>query len=409
MGAFEYTAVDTGGRERKGVLEGDTARQVRQQLREQQLLPVNVVEVSQREAAQSHTGMSLMRSAGRMSAHELSLLTRQLATLVRSGLPLEEALQAVSEQTEHARIKSIMLGVRSKVMEGHPLAKGLADFPRSFPEIYIATVAAGEQSGHLDTVLERLADYTEAREQLRSRTINAMLYPVLLFLVCSGIVMLLLTYVVPKIVKQFENAKQQLPILTRALIGFSDFMRHWGLWIFLALALAGILFARSLKNIDNRRRFHRFLLRLPLFGKVVRGNNTARFSRTLATLTSSSVPVLEALRISGEVVTNLPMREAVQAAAVKVREGSPIGRSLSATKLFPPMMIHLISSGESSGELETMLDRAASNQEREMDSLLGAFVGLLGPLMILAMGGLVLLIVLAMLLPIFQLNQLVTG
>lgn len=409
MGAFEYTAVDSGGRERKGVLEGDNARQVRQQLREQQLLAVTVVEVSQREATQSSGGMRLMRSAGRMSAHELSLLTRQLATLVRSGLPLDEALQAVSEQTEHPRIKSIMLGVRSKVMEGHPLAKGLGDFPRSFPEIYIATVAAGEQSGHLDTVLERLADYTEAREQLRSRTINAMLYPVLLFLVCGGIVMLLLTYVVPKIVKQFENAKQQLPILTRALIGFSDFMRHWGLWIFLVLVIAGILFVRSLKNVDNRRRFHQFLLRVPLLGKVVRGNNTARFSRTLATLTSSSVPVLEALRISGEVVTNLPMREAVQAAAVKVREGSPIARSLSATKLFPPMMIHLISSGESSGELETMLDRAATNQEREMDSLLSAFVGLLGPLMILAMGGLVLLIVLAMLLPIFQLNQLVTG
>lgn len=410
MGAFEYTAVDTGGRERKGVLEGDTPRQVRQQLREQNLLPVAVVEVSQREATQSRRRFSFSRSAaGKLSAHELSLVTRQLATLVRSGLPLEEALLAVSEQTEHARIKSILLGVRSKVMEGHTLANGLADFPRSFPELYVATVAAGEQSGHLDTVLERLADYTEAREQLRSRTINAMLYPVLLFLVCGGIVMLLLTYVVPKIVKQFENAKQQLPLLTRMLIGFSDFMRDWGLWLFCGFVIAMVLFVRSLRNIDNRRRFHRFLLRVPLLGRVVRGNNTARFARTLATLTSSAVPVLEALRISGEVVTNLPMREAVQSAAVKVREGSPIGRSLHATKLFPPMMIHLISSGESSGDLETMLDRAATNQEREMDAILAAFVGLLGPIMILVMGAFVLLIVLAMLLPIFQLNQLVAG
>lgn len=409
MGAFEYTAVDPAGRERKGVLEGDTARQVRQQLREQNLLAVAVVEVSQRENTKTSSGLTFTRGPGRISSHELTLVTRQLATLVRSGLPLEEALLAVSEQTEQARVKSIMLGVRSKVMEGHPLASGLADFPRSFPEIYIATVAAGEQSGHLDTVLERLADYTEAREQLRSRTINAMLYPVLLFVVCGGIVMLLLTYVVPKIVKQFENAKQQLPLLTRALIAFSDFMRHWGLWILAALIIAIVLFVRSLKNIDNRRRFHQFLLHVPLFGRVVQGNNTARFSRTLATLTSSAVPVLEALRISGEVVTNLPMREAVQAAAVKVREGSPIARSLSTTKLFPPMMIHLISSGEASGELETMLDRAATNQEREMDALLGTFVGLLGPIMILLMGAFVLLIVLAMLLPIFQLNELVTG
>jgi general secretion pathway protein F len=268
-------------------------------------------------------------------------------------------------------------------------------------------VAAGEQSGHLDTVLERLADYTESREQLRSRTINALLYPVMLFLFCSGIVMLMLTYVVPKIIKQFDNAKQALPLMTRILIAFSDFMRNWGLWLLTALVVGGILFNRSLRNVDNRRRYHAFLLRVPLLGRVVRGTNTTRFARTLATLTSSAVPVLDALRISGEVVNNLPMREAVQTAAIKVREGSPIGRSLGATKQFPPMMIHLISSGESSGELETMLDRAASNQEREMDAVLGAFVGLLGPLMIIGMAVIVLFIVLAMLLPIFALNDLV--
>lgn len=219
--------------------------------------------------------------------------------------------------------------------------------------------------------------------------------------------MLMLTYVVPKIVKQFENAKAELPLMTRILMTFSDFMRQWGLWLLLALIIGGILFARSLRDENNRRRFHAFLLRIPLLGRVVRGTNTTRFARTLATLTSSAVPVLDALRISGEVINNLPMREAVQSAAVKVREGSPIGRSLGATKQFPPMMIHLISSGESSGELESMLDRAAANQEREMDAVLGAFVGLLGPLMIVVMAGLVLFIVLAMLLPIFQLNELV--
>jgi general secretion pathway protein F len=404
MGAFEYTAVDTTGRERKGVLEGDTARQVRQLLRDQNLLPVAVNEVAHQETKERRSSFNLRQG---VSATDLSLLTRQLATLVHSGLPLDEALQAVSEQSEKPRIKSVLLGVRAKVMEGHTLADGLSDFPRVFPEIYRATVAAGEQSGHLDTVLERLADYTESREQLRSRTLNAMLYPVLLLAVCTGIVFLLLTFVVPKIVKQFEASKAQLPFLTKILIAFSDFARDWG-WLVILLLIGGIwLFRRWLRNPAARRRFHAVLLRLPLVGKVVRGNNTARFSRTLATLTSSAVPVLEALRISGEVVTNLPMRDAVEQAAARVREGAAIGRSLAATRMFPPMMIHLIASGETSGDLETMLDRAATNQEREMDSILGTFVGLLGPLMILVMGGFVLLIVLAMLLPIFQLNDLI--
>ena len=404
MGAFEYTAVDPAGRERKGVLEGDTARQVRQLLRDQNLLPINISEVTQQEKKERESSFSFGKG---VSAGDLSLLTRQLATLVHSGLPLDEALQAVAEQTEKPRIKSVVLGVRSKVLEGHSLADGLSDFPRVFPELYRATVAAGEQSGHLDTVLERLSDYTESREQLRSRTLNAMLYPVLLLVVCTGIVFMLLTFVVPKIVKQFENSKAELPILTKILIAFSDFARNWGWLVVLVLGLAIWLFTRWIRDPKARRRYHAFLLRVPLIGKVVRGNNTARFSRTLATLTSSAVPVLEALRISGEVVTNLPMREAVQEAAARVREGAAIGRSLGATRMFPPMMIHLISSGETSGDLETMLDRAATNQEREMDSILGAFVGLLGPLMILVMGGFVLLIVLAMLLPIFQLNELI--
>jgi general secretion pathway protein F len=404
LGAFEYTAVDATGRERKGVLEGDTARAVRQMLRDQSLLPLVVNEVLLTENRRERKQFSLRRG---ISAADLSLLTRQIATLVRSGLPLEEALLAVSEQTERPRIRSIIMGVRAKVMEGHALADGLGDFPAVFPELYRATVSAGEQSGHLDTVLERLADYTESREQLRSRTLTAMLYPVLLFIVCVSIVAMLLTFVVPKIVKQFENSKAELPFLTQVLIAFSDFLRNWGLLLLAILILGSIGFVRWLRDPAARRRFDAFLLRLPLIGKVVRGNNTARFARTFSTLTSSAVPVLEAMRISGEVVTNLPMRDAVQDAAARVREGAPIGRSLGASKLFPPMMIHLISSGESSGDIETMLDRAATNQEREMDSILGAVVGLLGPLMILVMGGLVLLIVLAMLLPIFQLNQLI--
>src|SRR5262245_50482776 len=352
-------------------------------LRDQNLLPVTVSEVAQTESRRRTAQFSFRRG---VSAADLSLLTRQIATLVHSGLPLEEALMAVSEQTEKPRIRSIVMGVRAKVMEGHTLADGLGDFPAVFPELYRATVAAGEQSGHLDTVLERLADYTESREQLRSRTVNAMLYPVMLFIVCVGIVSILLTFVVPKIVKQFENSKAELPILTKGLIAISDFLRNWGLLVLAVLIIAIIAFVRWLRDPAARRRFHSVLLRIPLFGRVVRGTNTARFARTFATLTSSAVPVLEALRISGEVVTNLPMRDAVQDAAARVREGAPIGRSLGTSKMFPPMMIHLIASGETSGDLETMLDRAATNQEREMDSILVAVDGLLGPTMPVSTG-----------------------
>jgi len=406
MGAFEYVAVDGTGRERKGVIEGDTPKHVRQLLREQGLLPVAVDEVVEQKESGRRTPLSLRFQRG-LGAADLALVTRQLATLVKSGLPLEEALLAVSQQTDKPRVRSIVLGVRSKVMEGHTLADGLADFPGSFPEIYRATVAASEQSGHLDAVLERLADYTDNRQQLRSRTLSAMLYPVLLFVVCVAIVFFLLVSVVPKVVEVFRTSEAQLPLLTQLLITGSDFMRDFGVYVVILIAGAFFLFNRWLRIESNRRRWHAFLLRMPLVGKVVRGSNTARFARTLSTLTASTVPVLEALRISSEVVTNLPMKAAVEDAAVRVREGAPIGRSLGTGRVFPPMMIHLISSGETSGELDTMLERAAVHQERELDSILQAVVGLLGPLMILVMGGLVLLIVLAMLLPIFELNQLV--
>jgi general secretion pathway protein F len=409
MAAFEYVAVDTGGRERRGVLEGDTARHVRQLLREQALLPVSVTEVAgeQQEAAAGGRRRLQFNFQRGLGAADVALITRQLATLVKSALPLEEALLAVSQQTDKPKVRNIMLGVRSKVMEGHTLADSLGEYPNSFPELYRATVAASEQSGHLDAVLERLADYTENRQALRSRTLGALLYPVLVFVVCGAIVFFLLVSVVPKVVEVFRTSDAELPLLTQVLIAGSDFMREWGFVLIVAIGVGLWLFTRWLRVESNRRRWHDFLLYLPLVGKIVRGSNTARFARTLSTLTASTVPVLDALRISGEVVTNLPMKGAVADAAVRVREGAPIGRSLAQSRLFPPMMIHLISSGESSGELDTMLERAAQHQERELDSVLQALVGLLGPIMILVMGGLVLVIVLAMLLPIFELNQLV--
>jgi general secretion pathway protein F len=403
MGAFEYTALDTGGKERKGILEGDTARHVRQLLREKQLLPVSVAEVAQKEAKRQRS-FSFARG---ISAGDLSLFTRQLATLVRAGLPLEESLLAVSQQTEKPRVQSIILGVRSRVMEGHTLADGFADFPRVFPEIYRATVSAGEQAGHLDNVLERLADYTESREQIRHKILGAMIYPIVLSVLCFGIVSLLLVYVVPKVVGVFEASKAKLPLSTRVLIGTSDFLRDWGIYLLVAIILAVIGFRRWLRDPQARRRWHNFLLRLPLVGKLSRGFNTARFTRTFSILSASSVPVLEAMRISGEVVTNLPMRDAVGDAAARVREGAPIGRSLAVSRLFPPMTIHLISSGESSGELESMLERASISQERDLDRLLNVMTGLLGPLMIVTMGLFVLGIVFAMLMPIMEMNNLI--
>jgi general secretion pathway protein F len=403
MGAFEYTALDPGGRERRGILEGDTPRHIRQLLREQQLLPVTVAEVAQKEAKRQRS-FSLMR---RVSPADLSLFTRQLATLARAGLPLEEALLAVSQQTEKPRVQSIVLGVRSRVMEGHTLADGLGQFPRVFPEIYRATVAAGEQSGHLDHVLERLADYTESREEIRQKVLAAMLYPIVLTVMCFTIVSGLMVFVVPKVVAVFESTKAKLPLITQVLIAISGFCRAYGLYVVIGAVVAVVLFRRWLRNPAARRRFHRVQLALPLLGRLVRGFNTARFTRTFSILTASTVPVLEAMRISGEVVTNLPMRDAVSDAAARVREGAAIGRSLAVSKMFPPMTIHLISSGESSGELENMLERAAISQERELDGLMTAMVGLLGPLLIILMGLFVMGIVFAMLLPIFEMNNLI--
>jgi general secretion pathway protein F len=405
MGAFEYTAVDRAGRQQKGVLEGDTARQVRQLLRERGMLPMSVSEVVERERGTARASFQLRRG---MSAADLALVTRQLATLLRSGMPLEETLLAVGQQSEKPRLKSIMLGVRSRVMEGHSLASGLGDFPQAFPEIYRATVAAGEQSGHLDPVLERLADYTEGRQQLRQRVSQALIYPVILTILAVMIVGGLLVYVVPKVVGVFENTGQVLPPFTRALIATSDFLRDYGLVLLALIGFGVFVFTRLLRQLDFRRRWHRLLLRLPLVGRLTRGVNTARFTRTLSILAGSGVPVLEALRISGDVVTNVPMKEAVAEAAIRVREGAPLGRSLAASRLFPPMTMHLISSGEASGELENMLERAAANQEREVDGLVGALLSILEPALILLMGALVLAIVIAILLPIFQLNQLVS-
>ncbi len=403
MGAFEFVALDKNGKESKGLLEGDTPKHVRQMLRERQLFPVKVTEVAQKESKRQ-TSFSLRRG---LSAAELALLTRQLATLSQSGLPLEEALLAVSQQNENPRAQSILLGVRSRVMEGHSLADGLADFPQAFPELYRATVAAGEQSGHLDAVLERLAEFTESRQLLQQQVRNALIYPIALVVTAVAIISFMLAYVVPKVVYIFENYDQQLPLLTRIMIGASDFIRDY--WIAVIVVTGLLIFGirQLLKREGPRRRYHYMLLRLPIVAKLTRGINTARFTQTLSILAGSGVPILESLRIAGKVVVNIPMREAIEEAALRIREGGMISRSLAASKLFPPMTTHLISSGEASGKLEEMLARAATNQEREVDGLIATLLGIMQPLLVIVMAFIVLLIVLAILLPIFEINNLI--
>lgn len=404
MGAFEFVALDKSGKESKGLIEGDTPKHVRQQLRERSLIPVKVTEVAQREARRQRE-FSLRRG---MKAAELALVTRQLASLSQSGLPLEEALLAVSQQNDQPRTKSILLGVRAKVMEGYSLADALGEFPQAFPDLYRATIAAGEQSGHLDVVLERLADYTEARQELRQRVTNAMIYPIALIVMAVSIIAFMLASVVPRIVDVFENTAAELPALTRIMIGTSDFLRNHWLLLLIGLGLVGWGTWWLLQREGPKRRYHRLLLSLPITSRLTRGINTARFTRTFSILAGSGVPVLEALKISAEVIENLPMRDAVGEAAIRVREGASISRSLDASKLFPPMMIHMISSGEASGRLEDMLARAAHGQEREVDGLIATMLGILQPLLIVIMGGIVLMIVLAILLPIFEINNLIS-
>lgn len=404
MGAFEFVAIDKSGKESRGLLEGDTPKHVRQILRERQLLPVKVTEVRQRESG-PRTSFTLRRG---LSASELALVTRQLATLSQSGLPLEEALHAVGQQNDNPRTKSILLGVRSRVMEGHTLADGLADFSAAFPELYRATVAAGEQSGHLDAVLERLAEFTESRQALQQQVRNALIYPIALVVTAIGIISFMLAYVVPKIVTIFENYDQELPILTRLMLWTSGVIRdHW-LPIIIVTALAIVGIRRLLRKEGPRRRYHFVLLRIPVVSRLTRGINTARFTRTLSILAGSGVPILEALRIAAQVVVNIPMREAVEEASLRIREGAMISKSLAASRLFPPMTTHLIASGEASGRLEEMLNRAAGNQEREVDGLIATLLGIMQPLLVIVMAAIVLLIVLAILLPIFELNELIS-
>ena len=402
MPAFEYIALNLKGKEETGILDADNAKQLRQLLRDSNLTPLEVTQVEKAESSSAK-----VRRAGRVKAADLALLTRQLATLVQSGSPLEEALATTAKQTEKRNIKHILSAVRTRVVEGYSLAEGLNTYPSVFPHMYRATIAAGEQSGHLDAVLDRMADYTETRQETQQRISTAMFYPAILTILSIVIVAGLLGFIVPKIIDVFDNMGQELPVMTQVLIKVSDFVRDYGLFIGAALVLLYILFKQLIKVPKWKYRYHNFVLKIPVIKKMVRGLNTARFARTLSILASSGVPILDAMSISAQVVQNMPMRKAVEDAALKVREGMAINRALEQSSYFPPMTIHLIASGESSGKLDQMLERSASQQERETDAMLTNILGLFEPMLILVMGGVVLLIVLSILLPRLNLNQLV--
>jgi general secretion pathway protein F len=405
MSGFEYSALDATGRETRGVIEADTDRHARSLLRERGLAPLVVEGITPSAAA--HTGKGERFSRPQLSRKGLALITRQFATLVRAGLTIEEGLNVLIEQTESAGARTLFAAVRARVLEGQSLSHSLAAFPDAFPQIYRAMIEAGEHSGRLGDVLERLADYTENREALRDQVIIAFIYPVLLTVVAFIVIVFLVTYVVPQVTRVFANLGQTLPLVTRILIAVSNFARSSGLvWLagFIGAVFAG---AFLLRDEGRRRRWHGLLLRVPLVGRLIRGVNAARFADTLGILTASGVPLLTSLQSAAAVVTNLPMRAAVDEAVRRVREGGALAPALGAAKLFPPIVIHLIASGETTGRLDTMLARAAEAQSRELVNWTRGLTAVLGPFLILAMGGVVLFLVVAILLPIFEMNQLV--
>ncbi|KAB7698511.1 type II secretion system protein GspF [Plesiomonas shigelloides] len=405
MSVFQYQAVNLQGKRHKGLIEADSARQARQLLREQGLLAESVHET--RSVADNPASAHTLRWQRGISASELALLTRQLATLVQAAMPLEECLRAVAEQCEKNRLKSLMLAVRTQVLEGHTLADSLRAYPLVFDELFCAMVAAGEKAGHLDAVLSRLADYTEQRQYMKGKLLQAMIYPLVLTVVAIGVIAILLASVVPKVVAQFDHLGQALPNSTQLLIALSDGVRDYGLWLVGALLVLGVLVQRLLRQPALRLRWDRFWLRLPLLGKVSRGLNTARFARTLSILSSSSVPLLEGMQIAASVASNRYVRSQILTAAERVREGSSLRAALGSSGLFPPMMLHMIASGERSGELEPMLLRAADNQDREFEALVTLALGIFEPLLIVSMAGVVLFIVVAILQPMLQLNNMV--
>lgn len=412
MASFQYHAIDAQGKNQKGILEAETAKLARQALRDKQLIPTEVKPYNSKKAVFEFQASFSLRSLKdlftrrALSNKDLTLITRQLATLFSAGLPIAEVLSAVSDQTTQPQAKSILLSVKTKVLEGHSLASALREHPSSFSTLYCSIVASGEKSGNLAPILERLADYTEQQYRLKQKIVHALIYPCALIFVSLGIVIFLLEYVVPKMVSVYSHMHQALPTLTQILISLSDNIRSLGFYILLLLIGSVWAFRRTLrKQPDLREKCHRFLLRLPFIGSSIKTINTARYARTLAMLSSSGLPILEGMNAAAQLVTNIPIRKGLEEATRHVREGAAIHLALKQTTFFSPMSIHLIASGEASGQLETLLERTALQQEEEITRLIDTLLTLFEPALILLMGAIVLFIVLAVLLPIFELNQ----
>ncbi len=408
MGAFSYRALNEAGKSVKGVMEGDSERQVRSLLRAKKLKPLEVLSVNGKTDTAASGGFSLLpKPRARLNTRDLSLVTRQLASLVKSGLPLDEALHATARQNTKQHVKQILLQVRTKVLEGFSLAQAMGELPGAFNEMYRALVRAGESSGYLGPVLERLADYTQNSQAMQQRIKLAMIYPIVLFIVSISVIVLLMAFVVPDLVKIFDQNKRQLPLLTEMLIATSDFVINWGIYVFFALVAAVIGLRRLLKIDAYQLRWHRMQLRLPVIGNLVRQVNSARFAATLSLLSSSGVPLLQALTIAGQVMSNRLLQASCEQVTNAVREGSSLYRAMDNAGTFPPLLVQLVASGETNGTLPQQLDNAAKDQERELEGVLGMTMGLLEPLTIVFMGVSVCLIVLAILMPILDLNKLV--
>ena len=411
MAAFEYEALDRKGKKTKGVITGDSARQVRGLLRDQGLSPIGVslVQESGSRPASGDSESAAGRVGGRqkLSTTDLAVVTRQFATLLDSGLTIESALSGLVAQSDSHNVKTVLTGVRSLVMEGRSLADGLRRFPRAFPELYVASVAAGEQTGHLEEVLDRLADYTESQHDIRQKIGTALAYPILLTLVSIAIIIGLMTYVVPKVVRVFEDNDQVLPPLTRGLIAISEFLQAHGILLGVGLAVLFVGTTVMLRYPGPRLAYHRLILATPGVRRLARSLNTARMARTLAILIGSGVPLLSALRSASDVVVNRHMRQHLDRVAAEVEQGASLNRALGRSSVFPALFTQMVASGESSGRLDEMLAKSATALEKETESRIGIAVSLFEPVMILVMGMIVLLIVLAILLPIIDLNQII--
>ncbi len=399
MPAFEFQALDSSGKITRGVLQGDSPRQVRQQLRDRALTPMAVTPLD----GASRRGMARRQ----LGNGELALILRQLGTLLQAAIPLEEALATITDQAERPASRRVFSAVRASVTEGRSLASAMAAFPRDFPDWISASVAAGEQSGRLEHVLERLADYAERRQATRSTVALTLVYPATVAIVAIVVIAAMMVYVVPRVVQVFEQSQQTLPLLTRGLIASSEIVQNYGGIILIVLALLTAIFGWALRQQQCRFRLQQLLIKLPVAGRLWRSVNTSRFTRTLSLLTASAVPLVEALPVAARVMPGMPMRAAVQKATNQVREGAPLSKALAQTHLFPPMVIRLVASGESTGQLESMLEKAAYSEEQNLELVSRTVISLLQPALILLVGLFVLVVVLAIMLPIMSFNQLI--